>query len=467
LIRAALAVSAAGAFYWAVTTPPVLASNPTLRAPGEVVLVVVDALRADFLYRRDFPQPVTPNIDELAADGVLFTNAYSNSNWTKPAVAALFTGLWPSETGVLRMYELLPDDSVTETSLSPSPETLAEGLAARGYATAGFVNNPHLDAAFGFDRGFGHYEQGALPCEEIVERYLSWRSGHRDNAETFAYLHFLEPHAPYNPPPPYAGMFGSHEAADRLFAREGGTYDDWAAFRDEVNGGGLKLSPGVVEGFRNLYAGEVARCDAAIGRLLAGLRERGAYEEALVVVTADHGENLYEHSVLEHLPTTFFEEQIRVPLVVKFPRSWRCAGVRVDQPVQLIDVTATLSATTTGEVSGRGRSLAGPSMSGRHEKREIVTEAAGGFVVRFGALKALFKRGESLKIHRLIDIDADPGERADILARKPSFAQRALKQAQKWDAFVSARAPEGRGGGASEEELKQLRERLRALGYLN
>jgi hypothetical protein len=106
-------------------------------------------------------------------------------------------------------------------------------------------------------------------------------------------------------------------------------------------------------------------------------------------------------------------------------------------------------------------------MSGRLEQREIITEGAGGFVVRFGGLKMFFKRGESLKVHRLVDIMGDPGERADILARKPSFAQRALKQAEEWDAFVSGRAPEGSGAAASEEELRQLRERLRALGYLN
>lgn len=424
-------------------------------------------MRADFLSCNGCEYPTTPNIDALAADGVLFENAYSNSNWTKAAIAALFTGLWPSETGAVRICQLLPDGSVSETSLSPSPATLAECLEARGYATAGFVNNPHLDAAFGFDRGFGHYAQGAMPCEEIVGQYLSWRCALGDSAKAFAYLHFLEPHAPYNPPSAYADLFGPHEAADRLFTREGGGYEDWEAFRDEVNGGGLKLSPAVVEGFRNLYAAQVARCDAAMGRLLAALKERDAYEEALIVVTADHGENFYEHMVLEHLPTTFFEEQIRVPLAVKFPRALGCEGVRIAEPVQLMDVTATISASAGGQPLGRGRSLVGAALLARARSAVIVTEAAGGFVVRFGSLKMFLKRGECLKVHRLINTSADPGERADIAARKPSFAQRALRQAEKWDAFVSARAPEGQARGASEEELRELRERLRSLGYLD
>lgn len=461
------AASAAG-LCLAVMEPAHLAAEVTGPPPKHIVIFLIDALRPDFLGCYGGRRGTSPNIDEFAAESVVFENAWSNANWTKPAVASLFTGLWASETRTLKMVTTLPDGAEVETSLPEGLDTLAETLAAAGYRTAAFANNPHIDALFGFDRGFEVYRQGAFSCDELVAMFLEWRASLGPGEPSFAYIHVLEPHAPYEPRAPYDDMFGGHEAASRIFGDNAG-FEAWAEYRDEVNAGNIVPAPSAIESFRNLYCGEVAWTDAAFARLLQALKADGTYDDTLLVLTADHGENFYENGVLGHPPITCWQGQVGIPLVMRYPAGWGVAPRRVRGTAQLFDVTATVSAAAVRRPLGRGIDLAGCSAAGRVPPRVAICEGVNRFVALVGTLKVHARVPEEGEFHisRIFRIAGDPREKLNILEDKPSFSSWFGARAEKWHRFVEARGEANTAGARTPEISDELRLRMRALGYLN
>jgi len=463
------ALAAAAAFAAAAAQPPHLAAQVVGPAPNHIVIFLVDALRPDFLGCYGGERGASPNIDSWSREAVLFETAYSNANWTKPAVASLFTGLWPSETGTVRMMNVFPDGSEAESCLPAGPETLAELLASEGYRTAGFVNNPHIDAQFGFGRGFETFRQGPYSCDEILAMFQAWRDSLQRAERSFAYIHVLEPHAPYEPRAPYDDMFGPHEASERIFSGGKIEFENWAAYRDAVNAGDIVPAASAIESFRNLYTGEVAWVDSAFAGLVEALKSGGSYDETLLVFTADHGENFHEHGTLGHPPNTCWEAQIRIPLMFLFPSRWEIAPRRVEGPACLFDVTATLSRAAAGRPLGRGADLSGASAAGRVGPRVSITEGVNRFTARSGDLKVtvMTPPEAELRISRIFDVVDDPAERHNLLDEKPSFASWFAARAGRWRRWVAANGKENRRSAQPVEADGRLRERLRALGYLN
>lgn len=430
--------------------------------PPDLVLFVLDTVRADGLSTNGHPVELTPAIDRLAAEGVSFRNAFAHSTWTKPSMATLFTGRYADEHRVRTPVAEVGERKVAER-LRPELVTLAERLREGGYTTAAFVNQVHLQPKFGFDQGFDHYAWSTgRSAHEVNAQLLAWLESPADGEDRapegalsrerplFLYLHYLDPHWPYrervdelrdaigslgvHPRPPHSG--------DRV--------DEWLA---------AGLAPGSIDGLRARYDHGVAYTDRAVGFALEILERNGLLEDAVVVVTSDHGEGFLEHGELQHgYPP--YDEVAQVPLVV-----WRSRPFpvrEVEAPVGLVDLMPTLlelAGLAAGGPGMRGRSLV-PLLEGAHlGARPIYLET--------GGVRGLRTETEKVLVHadgeiEYFDLSADPAEARPLPCEGPCVdlvEQLALLGA------VAA------GGELDPDDTVELDaadlERLRALGYLN
>jgi arylsulfatase A-like enzyme len=302
----------------------------TERRPN-ILVVCIDALRADRLGAYGGDPGTSPSLDALARDAVVFTNATSVSSWTKSAVPSILTGLYPAEHGVF-------DNSGDHSDvLAADTPTLAGMFAANGYGTAAFVENDQLlREVSGLDPGFSLYFDEAGTPAELAARFLAWSESRKP---WFSYLHFLDPHFPYVPD---AFTFEPHEAP-RLLVRMAHwdlRGDLWWMLRERVNEGSTTIDASALADLERLYHLEIRSVDAIIGRMLAELDRRRELEETLVVVTADHGEGFLERGRIDHGYGPF-RELVHVPLLIRFPRREH-AGRRVDGLVQNLDIAATV-----------------------------------------------------------------------------------------------------------------------------
>lgn len=344
-----------------------------------VLLIVLDTLRADRLGCYGYPLPTSPNIDALAEESVRFTRAISTAPWTLPAHASLFTGLFPFEHGVHRVQRTAehPGDSPAENSgdpTAPQPEasasapaaqafdpnvrsvflpemdaqhaTLAEFLLKRGYRTAAFIANAAmLDRRFRLDAGFEQYviprtyelHEPRLkpPASEIVAPYLAWldvRQRERDaERPNFVFLNFMDTHVPFRSGP----RPGLPEAPLRPIGHKR-MYEEVDRMQR-----GQPLSDRFFESFSRQYDQAVANLDEDVGRMFAAMREKGCWDDWMIIVLADHGECLGEHSYAGHV-ASMHEPVLRVPLIVKYPR--RRAGSVDDRLISLADVPRLITA---------------------------------------------------------------------------------------------------------------------------
>ena len=281
-------------------------------AGRNVVLVVIDTLRADRLPFHGCYEVDAPTLSALARDGVVFENAWSTSSWTAPATASIFTGLYPDRHGVrtgLYLYENLAERGRASrlNRLPPAVTTLPELFRALGYRTFGIADNPNVCERMGFERGFDRFHTAGYEGAEAVNAKLAeWVAELERSEPWFLYLHYMDPHAPY------------HERAP---------------WYEEPADGASELERDL-----EAYDSEISYVDAALGEALAALPEVDA---ALVVVTADHGEEFGDHGGREHSPK-LYGELTRVPLVVRLPSGVERARERVTTDASIVDVVSTL-----------------------------------------------------------------------------------------------------------------------------
>jgi len=318
---------------WAVVALAIGGCSRSAPDSGPIVLIVVDTLRADHVSCYGYPRPTTPNICQLAADGVRFERAYAPRTNTTPSIATMLTGRYPYRHGIRDLYRVLPPESVT----------IAERLREQGYRTGAFVSSFVMVRDFsGFDQGFEIYddyvrtkealrENYERPAKLTVNRALHWLEGAGTRA--FLFLHLIEPHGPYMPPPDELEAFA--------LPAEGATVEPMQAPP-------YQRIPGLhyVNEFVGRYDGEIATADREIGRFLGRLREWGRYQTATVVVVADHGESMGEDGIWFAHGGGWSEAETHVPLVVKFPAG--TPGIRpgtvVREPVSVVDVFPTVLA---------------------------------------------------------------------------------------------------------------------------
>jgi len=295
------------------------------KSPPNVIIYLVDALRSDRLGVYGCDRPLSPRLDEMAAEGITFTDMVAQSSWTKAAVASIFTGLWPRAHGVNGPDDRLPDGL----------PTLPEQLQAAGYRTGAVVANAYVGRPFGFARGFDHFEflEHTRGRSDVVhERVVAWLDARSPGDNPFfLYVHTIDPHAPYAPPPPYLGTFAS------------AVQDPSVGQVETVRGLVLETvepSDELGRDLRDLYDAEVAANDASFGRLLDELDALGELEDTVVIFTSDHGEAFGEHGSWTH-GLDLYNEVLSVPLVIRLPNATG-AGLKLSTPVQHIDLLPTI-----------------------------------------------------------------------------------------------------------------------------
>ncbi len=330
--------------------------------PKVVVWIVVDTLRADALgcygntHVGENGATPSPNLDALAKDGIRFDAAHSVAPWTIPSLVSLLSGLWPWEHGRLRLLDPCPADRLPLVPL----------MRSKGFRTAGVMTNFIAKGELGFDNGFERWDDSFAQGHEgstghaALARLLELEDelhGADGGKPVFLFGWLFEPHYKY-------------EAHDRF--RFGPGFGDAQAkpytgslTGDEELPDLQKRRASLVEGdkafLRGRYQSEVAFVDDAIGAFLDGLKKRGLYDDALVIVTADHGEEILDRGWIGHT-VTLHEELVRVPLIVKLPRGER-RGTTIPAPVSQIDLPATILDLATGDAPDRAAFELGHSRS--------------------------------------------------------------------------------------------------------
>jgi arylsulfatase len=465
----------------------ILAScTPESQEPLNVVLIVVDTLRADALSLTGYPRETSPNIDLLASDAFVFRNAFSGGANTSTAMPAIMTARlayfsdqdppcedircetrWNEHTwfGMQRFYDN------GEKGLPIALDTLAEILNRNGYTTAGFVTNPHVKKQFQFDQGFNVYEEifrTSYPIYGLGEDVSKAAIGLLNDqfAEPFfLYLHYMDPHAPYLAPQRYRNRF--------TFERVPGLRDEDVFEQWDIDSTLATNAPkGFKEHLRGLYDAEVAYVDDCIGRVLDALKDKGLYRNTVVVLTADHGEEFLEHGKTGH-KGRFYDEHMRIPLIIRSPHNGK--GI-VDSIARNFDILPTLLDIVDIDASVEaldGKSLA-PLMKSHPDDLKLGTFAN----MPFPETRRMY-RDERYKLiihiekphdNKMYDLWKDPGEtenlytQADYESTRNNLHQAINRFVGKLQAEDSSATPSTKH---PREQLDEAtREQLKALGYI-
>jgi arylsulfatase len=322
-----------------------------------VVLVSIDTLRADYLgcYGHEFVE--SPHLDALASNGILFTQHISTASTTLASHTSMLSGTYPHTHGVARNGYFVPDSNVM----------LAEILRDAGFETAGFVGAAPLDPTVNFDQGFEHYDHRYTTvfdpspsgyqrrAAEVTDAVIEWldRTDAGSHRPLFLFVHYFDVHAPYEAPQPWGGMYNEDEPELRDILAQ--LDDPLRTMREALRLPGpdperrftervATRVPGAMRVAHALaaeYGAEVSYTDHHVGRLFAALERTDLWNEALVVVTSDHGETLFEHSNVFDHGESVYETEIRTPLIVRLPGGSH-GGKRSDRLVSAIDVVPTI-----------------------------------------------------------------------------------------------------------------------------
>lgn len=333
------------------------AATPDTTMPPDLILIVIDSLRADHLGCYGSPLPTTPTIDTLAASGTRFISAHASSSWTQPSVMSLFTALSPPRHG-----RCTPDQPhATNTT------TLAQVLHNSGYQTVGITANPMTNRRFGYARGFDHYDDYTIAMtpgaslaataaktahDTVVTRLAcEWLTTRRDPTKPlFLFIMYMDPHWDYLPPPSHYALFSD---------------DPVPPPRNVPSINPKTVTPLQLQRLRHAYAGEIRYTDDSLARLINTLTTSPRADSTAIVITADHGESFLERGALAH-GNNLHDEETHVPLIICPPRSHAITtGTTVTGQVALIDVAPTLLAfaNITPPTSWEGHSLH-PLLSG-------------------------------------------------------------------------------------------------------
>ena len=447
--------------------PPVTAA---LAQKPNIILVMVDTLRADHLSCYGSHEE-TPALCSIATDGGSVFDGFSHASWTKPATASLLTSLLPSTHGAIAKTSVLP----------AQVEMLSEALQAGGYATGGIASNINLAPSFGFDQGYDEYHYLApdylAGAKESSSKLILYQIGrsvwfklrpglrvgdfyqdaatvntvafdflerHRA-ARFFLFLHYMDPHDPYF----------EHPYTGRAIARVANP----------------NPSPTLAAEMQRLYTGEIQYLDQNFAKLVAKLRELGLYDDALIVLTGDHGEEFHEHGGFWH-GLTLYDEQIRVPLMIKWPKGAPGAPASMRGHLSRhLDVAPTLLARAgiTVPAAMQGIDLTTPSGERAEKDRmSLAEEDHEGNVLRalrtseWKLIDANPGNPRGLAPEELFHVSSDPGETHDLSGERTDLTGQMRSQAEAKQQLARSKAA---GGGAAAKLSDAQQEALRALGY--
>ncbi len=437
--------------------------------PPSIVFVLIDTLRADYLGAYGFDGDISPHLDAVADESIVFENAFSQAPWTKPAIASLFTSLHPEQHGVIAHRGLYGDVEGEAPRASRLPQravTIAERLRGAGYETAAFIANPWIQRHLGFAQGFDVFDTddvgNQVPASLLLQKATAWLARRDPARPFFLYVHLMDVHGPYDAPQgDYDALRGSAGLGEAraLTAEEASRLKGYLTRAGGTRGDDLAL-----ESWRASYGAGVRSVDRQLGGFFEQLARDGVLDDAVLVITSDHGEELADHGAWDH-GDSLYDEQIRVPLMVRMPGP-APEGRRVERVVSLIDLMPTLLSAAGAKVP---RSVAGEDLRALLAGRELggpgVAYASG--VKWRPELKAVRTIDRKL-IHggagrEIFAIDEDPTETGTVAASDADRAALAALLERHEEALESG--PSFRTQGAAM--APGTRDKLRALGYLD
>lgn len=420
-----------------------------------MVVIVVDTLRADHLGVYGYHRPTSPHLDAWSKTGRVYDHAFSSSSWTLPSIVSLLTGENPVTHGA---GAKIGEQQFTQ--VRPEIPLLAERMKRQGYFTGAFIANPFLHPVFGLARGFDTYLFMASPegwrsekADMVIDRVIAWLD-QRGDAPFFLFVHLMDPHLPYDAPPPYR-----HSFTRNLPSRFSLPADPFLEYRLE----GKRFAPNDIAFLAAAYDEEIAFVDAQLERLRNALVSHGVTEKGLVILTADHGEEFFEHDGFEH-GHAMWQEVTHVPLIV-----WG-QGVRPGRdgsPVSLIDVPSTITEATLGVPfeDSQGISLWPNATKGTKPKPRTL------YVQRtlYGSEQAAVIDWPFKLIARadnddtpLFDLSSDPGETSDA-TKVHAELHRILAQSAVGSLHQLVRTPDAREAAPIDADTHK---QLQALGYV-
>jgi arylsulfatase A-like enzyme len=434
------------------TDASVAAATQNQSSGGNVLLIVLDAGGASHFHCYGYARNTTPVVDRLAGEGIQFQSAYSNAAYTLASTASLMSGFYPEHHRILSMRDKLPQ-SIT---------TLAEVFRGAGYRTATFVANGNASGTFGMTQGFDKVAEVFREPnysgwgKEITEHFTKWLNNNR-SGRFFVYLHFREPHDPYNPPEEWVRKFTDPDYSGSI----GKTFEN----RIRINTNDAALTAADRKQIADLYDANLAYGDSQVGEVLQALKRAGLYDNTIVIVTADHGEAFWQHGYQGH-NTQVYEESIHIPLVIKM-RNGLHAGQKVAQRVRTIDLYPTLMQLLN--LPSRHSRLDGESylpyiISPDDQKREVIAQTTRERQYAYRENQFKFIDDLVYDVWELYDLQKDPEEKHNLMSEQNI---RAKYYRSKLLSYIATNRALAAGNAERAVIDEAARENLRALGYID
>jgi arylsulfatase A-like enzyme len=430
-----------------------------------LLIMTIDTLRADHLSCYGYPKATSPRMDRFASDGVLFEHVVCQSSQTLPSHASIFTGVNP------RSHLAISHESPVGQDIT----TLAEILKDRGYETGAFISSHALDSEYGLDQGFDTYwevhKAHTIREREICKQRetdattaaaLAWLKEYADKG-FFLWIHWFHPHRPYDPPDRYISAFAGGYS---------GTADSSPEFIMQVWRRQIEIEQADIDHLVGRYDGEVAFTDVQVGVIIDALETLGLLDNTIVVITADHGEILYDHEHYFGHDIALYDECLRIPLIIHAP-GLEIGESRIEQLVQSIDIMPTVldlldvvhpegleGKCLLPLIGGGGQATAEYCFS---ETFPFPEKCPPRHAVRTADAKLIWKevRSDSM-VKELYDLAADPGETNNLYGEHPDFAAYLDSVLTAWIA----------PGGLHPADIPSARDSgrwriLRSLGYVD
>ena len=441
-----------------------------------IILVSIDDLRADHLGCYGYSRNTSPNIDSFAKRNIVFKHCYVHEPWTLPSHISMLTSLYPITHGVDQRHRLNQDIL-----------TLAEVLDNEGYMTMGFVSaGPWMHAKYGFGQGFKIYRSGKLE-ETAADRnaFIGDYLKKYKEEKLFLFIHYFDVHSdanklPYNAPPPYENLFSDGYDGN---VQDGSGNFSASEYLSYVNEHQIRLKENDLNYIISLYDNGIAYMDKCMEDLFDMLKEMDLFDDSLIIITADHGEEFQEHGYMLHSNPYYYEEIMHVPLLVKLPKADNHLNGRkrekvVDGLVESIDIMPTI----LDLIGTQGPKIQGKSLMGLIDGNEKGKE----YVFGFGSTGSVFMRSERWKMlndsglkegrFKLFDLHSDPMEKTNLIGKglkvekilkgklkeRMELSQKLRKELLNEKSVLPDIKDSNKDVSLTEEE----KEKLKALGYL-
>jgi arylsulfatase A-like enzyme len=391
-----------------------------------VILISLDALRWDRTGLSGNPDGLTPNLDAFAQEAVVFTDTTTAAPWTLPSHMTIWTGRWPSVHGITNKLKLLSQDQMVETNLSPGIETYPDLLIRQGFTAAGFTGGAGVQNIYGFGRGFDTYLDdryfGGL--DYSIPAALSWLEGHRAQ-RFFLFLHGYDAHGQFElPASELSAIQGYDGTLDGSKAEQGELREKaLAAIKEPGDDASLSgsLDAADIAFLEDVYDRKVHAADERLGSFLARIKAQGLYDDSIIAIVSDHGDEFMEHGFVDH-GAYLCQHQLGVVMMVRFPGYARRQDL--DTPVRTIDLFATIfDAMGLDGPSGVDAVSLLPLLQGaKREPPPVYAETD----YRLYVHQRMIRKGDWKLIldlqdgsRQLYDLSEDPEERNDLSSSEP------------------------------------------------